>query len=149
MFVELVTGAAAAYGETVFKLVLSVVLGGLIGYERQAAHKPAGLRTNVLVCLGTTIFVVVALMTFESYPDSPVDVTRVAAGIITGVGFLGAGTIMRTSTDIQGLTSAATIWFVCGIGMATGMGFYALAVIGTFLGFLILRAAKYLGKSFE
>jgi len=149
MLLNFAAGFAAVNGEMIFKLFLSVILGGLIGYERQAAHKPAGLRTNVLVCLGTTVFIIVAIMTFESYPGFPVDVTRVAAGIITGVGFLGAGTIMRTSTDIQGLTSAATIWFVCGIGMAAGMGFYALAVIATMLGFLILRAARFFGKSFE
>lgn len=77
------------------------------------------------------------------------DITRIAAGVITGVGFLGAGTILRTAKDTQGLSSAATIWFVCAVDMATGMGFYALAILGTGLGFLILRCVSIFGKSFE
>lgn len=135
------------YGEMFLRLGLSVLLGGLIGFERETAKKPAGLRTNVLVCLGTTIFVLVAIRTFETYPTAPVDVTRVAAGIITGIGFLGAGTILRTQTDIQGLTSAATIWFVCGIGMAVGLGFYVLAIVSTLIGFLILKGGEFLDSS--
>ena len=136
-------------GKLALKLILSVVLGGLIGFEREKAHKPAGLRTNILVCLGTTVFMIIAVEIFKAYPGSPVDVTRVAAGIITGIGFLGAGTILRTSRDIQGLTSAATIWFVCGIGMATGMGFYVIAIMAALLGFLILKGVVYFSKSFE
>lgn len=103
------------YPEIGLRLILAVLLGGLIGFERETAHKPAGLGTNILVCLGTTVFILIALKSFEDYPESPVDVTRVAAGIIVGVGFLGGGTILRTDRDIQGLTSAATIWFVCGV----------------------------------
>lgn len=144
---EMIQQIYLEYGEMFLRLALSILLGGLIGVERQAANKPAGLRTNMLVCLGTTVFVLVAIETFEAYPTAPVDVTRVAAGIITGVGFLGAGTILRTQTDIQGLTSAATIWFVCGIGMAIGVGFYVLAIVSTLMGFLILKIGEFFGPS--
>jgi putative Mg2+ transporter-C (MgtC) family protein len=137
------------YTEMGLKLILAVLLGGLIGIERETAHKPAGLRTNILVCLGTALFTVIALKSFEDYPESPVDITRIAAGIITGIGFLGAGTIVRTGRGIQGLTSAATIWFVCGIGMATGMGYYALAIVSAFLGFIILKFVGVLEAKFE
>lgn len=137
------------YTEMGLKLILAVLLGGLIGIERETAHKPAGLRTNILVCLGTALFTLIALKSFEDYPKSPVDITRIAAGIITGIGFLGAGTIVRTGRGIQGLTSAATIWFVCGIGMATGMGYYALAIVSAFLGFIILKFVGVLEAKFE
>jgi putative Mg2+ transporter-C (MgtC) family protein len=131
------------------RLILAILLGGVIGLERESAQKPAGLRTNILVCLGTTIFILITLMAFEEYPQSPVDITRIAAGIITGIGFLGAGTILRTETGIQGLTSAATIWLVCGIGMAIGMGYYALALVGAFLGFAVLRLLPLLETKFK
>jgi putative Mg2+ transporter-C (MgtC) family protein len=137
------------YFEMGLRLILAILLGGVIGLERQSAQKPAGLRTNILVCLGTTIFILITLMAFEEYPQSPVDITRIAAGIITGIGFLGAGTILRTETGIQGLTSAATIWLVCGIGMAIGMGYYALALVGAFLGFAVLRLLPLLETKFK
>jgi putative Mg2+ transporter-C (MgtC) family protein len=137
------------YFEMGLRLILAILLGGVIGLERQSAQKPAGLRTNILVCLGTTIFIFITLMAFEEYPQSPVDITRIAAGIITGIGFLGAGTILRTETGIQGLTSAATIWLVCGIGMAIGMGYYALALVGAFLGFAVLRLLPLLETKFK
>ncbi len=137
------------HAETGLRLILAVLLGGLIGIEREAAHKPAGLRTNILVCLGTTVFILISLKAFEDYPKSPVDITRMAAGIITGIGFLGAGTILRTGRNVQGLTSAATIWFVCAIGMATGMGYYALAIVSALLGFIILKLLAVLEVKFE
>lgn len=137
------------HAEIGLRLILAVLLGGLIGIEREAAHKPAGLRTNILVCLGTTVFILISLKAFEDNPKSPVDITRIAAGIITGIGFLGAGTILRTGRNVQGLTSAATIWFVCGIGMATGMGYYALAIVSALLGFIILKLLAVLEEKFE
>jgi putative Mg2+ transporter-C (MgtC) family protein len=135
--------------EMSLRLILAVLLGGLIGIERETAHKPAGLRTNILVCLGTALFIVIGLRTSEDYSESTVDITRIAAGIITGIGFLGAGTIVRTGTDVQGLTSAATIWFVCGIGMATAMGYYTLAGLSTFLGLLVLKLVAVLEEKLK
>jgi len=131
------------------RMILAVLLGGVIGLERSSAQKPAGLRTNILVCMGTTMFILIALKAFEQYPQSAVDITRMAAGIITGIGFLGAGTILRTNTDIQGLTSAASIWLVCGIGMAIGLGYYFLAVLGALLGFAVLRLLPFLEAKFK
>lgn len=136
------------YPEIALRLFLAIFLGGLIGLERESAHKPAGLRTNILVCLGTTLFILVALAAYDEYPESPVDITRVAAGIIVGVGFLGGGTILRTDRDIHGLTSAATIWFVCGIGLANGMGYYLLAVVSALLGFIVLRLVPLVERKF-
>jgi putative Mg2+ transporter-C (MgtC) family protein len=131
------------------RMILAVLLGGIIGLERSSAQKPAGLRTNILVCMGTTMFILIALKAFEQYPHPAVDITRMAAGIITGIGFLGAGTILRTNTDIQGLTSAASIWLVCGIGMAVGLGYYFLAVLGALLGFAVLRLLPFLEAKFK
>ncbi|HEY3303801.1 MAG TPA: MgtC/SapB family protein [Candidatus Binatia bacterium] len=138
-----------SYSEIGLRLVLAILLGGVIGLERASAQKPAGLRTNILVCMGTTMFILIALMAFEEYPQSAVDITRMAAGIITGIGFLGAGTILRTETGVQGLTSAATIWLVCGIGMAIGLGYYFLAAAGAFLGFVVLRLLPFLEARFK
>lgn len=138
-----------SYAEMGLRLLLSIVFGGFIGLEREAAHKPAGLRTNTLVCLGTTIFMIIALQTLADYPEYPVDPTRIAAGVIVGIGFLGAGTILRTGTGIQGLTSAATIWFVCGIGLATAMGYYLLATMSAILGFMVLRFIPLVEEKFS
>jgi putative Mg2+ transporter-C (MgtC) family protein len=107
--------------EMTMRLILAMLLGGVIGLEREWAQKPAGLRTNILVSLGTAVFIVIAFKLVADYPQFAGETTRIAAGIITGIGFLGAGTILRTERDVQGLTTAATIWLVCGIGMATGM----------------------------
>jgi putative Mg2+ transporter-C (MgtC) family protein len=99
--------------------------------------------------VGTTIFILTGLKALGDYPESPVDITRVSAGIITGIGFLGAGTILQTRTHIQGLTSAATIWFVCGIGLATGLGHYPLAIAGALLGFVVLKFLPLLEARLE
>jgi putative Mg2+ transporter-C (MgtC) family protein len=137
------------YYEIGLRLILAILLGGVIGLERASARKAAGLRTNVLVCMGTTLFMLITLMAFEDYTRSAVDITRIAAGIITGIGFLGAGTIIRTEEGIQGLTTAATIWLVCGIGMAIGLGYYFLAAAGAFLGFVVLRLLPFLEARFK
>jgi putative Mg2+ transporter-C (MgtC) family protein len=121
------------------RLILAILLGGVIGLEREWADKPAGLRTNILVSLGTALFVVIAFKLVDDYPQMAGETTRIAAGVITGIGFLGAGTILRTEKDVQGLTTAATIWLVCGIGMAAGVGYYALASVSAVLGLAVLR----------
>jgi putative Mg2+ transporter-C (MgtC) family protein len=125
------------------RLVLAMLLGGVIGLEREWAQKPAGLRTNILVSLGTAVFIVIALKLVADYPQFSGEATRIAAGIITGIGFLGAGTILRTGTDVHGLTTAATIWLVCGIGMAAGMGYYVLAGLSAILGLIVLRVLEW------
>ncbi len=117
--------------EMIAKLVVSMVLGGLVGIEREAHERPAGLRTHILVCLGSTLF---ALATFE-IAGGIYDPGRIAAQIVTGIGFLGAGTILRRGSIVRGLTTAASIWTVAAIGISVAIGgtMMYLAVIATVL----------------
>jgi putative Mg2+ transporter-C (MgtC) family protein len=110
--------------ELLIQLLLAVVLGGAIGLERELAGKPAGLRTNILICLGSVLFTALSLRMAAGSGDPG----RVAAQILTGVGFIGAGTILHARGAVTGLTSAATIWVVAAIGMALGSGAYVEAV---------------------
>jgi putative Mg2+ transporter-C (MgtC) family protein len=123
---------------SVLKLLLAVVLGGLIGYERESEAKPAGLRTMVLVAMGSCLFTIASIK-ISLAEGGPFDPGRIASGIVTGIGFLGAGAILRSSGHVLGLTTAASIWLVAAIGMAVGMGLYAEALLATLVGFLILR----------
>ena len=111
--------------DAVLKLLMAAVAGGIIGLERGHAHKPAGIRTNSLVCLGSCLLTILSIYAFES---DVTDTSRVAAGIAIGIGFLGAGTIIRTRWSIKGLTTAATIWVGAAVGMAFGAGFYIIAL---------------------
>lgn len=119
------------------RLSLAIVLGGLIGYEREAAGKPAGLRTHMLVAMGTALFVLVPLQAGVPL----VDMSRVLQGLISGIGFLGAGAIIKLDSekDVRGLTTAASIWTVAAIGVACGMGRESTAVIATLFGLAILQ----------
>ncbi len=122
--------------EFLIRLFISVALGGLIGFEREKKVRPAGLRTNMLVCLGSCLFTLLSVSGFS------VDPGRVAAGIVTGIGFLGAGSIIATGGQITGITTAATLWVVAGIGLAVGIGEYAMAIVSTILVYLILILKK-------
>jgi putative Mg2+ transporter-C (MgtC) family protein len=113
--------------EILARLLLAVVLGGLIGFERESVDKPAGFRTHILVCVGAALFSLISLVGFFG---SGADPSRVASNIVVGIGFLGAGTIFRTGGGVQGLTTAASLWSVAAIGTATGIGFY-WGAIGT------------------
>jgi putative Mg2+ transporter-C (MgtC) family protein len=115
--------------EMLARLVLAVVLGALIGLDRETRDKPAGLRTFAIVSLGACIFTLVGEMAFTGAAET----SRVVSTIITGVGFLGAGTIIQRRSGVLGLTTAAGIWASAGIGMAAGIGLYTLAVGGTVL----------------
>lgn len=116
----------------VSKLLLSFLLGGVIGLERESHRRPAGLRTHILVSTGSCLITLVSV--YSAAPIGPdavgtVDPTRIAANIITGIGFLGAGTILRDGMTVRGLTTAASLWVVAAIGLAVGFGFYAGALI--------------------
>jgi putative Mg2+ transporter-C (MgtC) family protein len=125
---------------SVLKLLAAVLLGGVIGYERETDAKPAGLRTMTLVSLGSCLFTISSLnIGAISGGGGPVDPGRIAAGIVTGIGFLGAGAILRSSGHVLGLTTAASIWLVAAVGMAVGLGLYPEAVIATLIGFIVLR----------
>ena len=119
--------------EIAVRLVLAGVFGAAVGYERRSADKPAGLRTLSLVALGSALFTIISTFGFET-----ADQARVAAQIVTGVGFLGAGTILRSGVTVSGLTTAATIWATAAIGMAVGSGMYIASATGTVLILIIL-----------
>jgi putative Mg2+ transporter-C (MgtC) family protein len=118
--------------ELLGRLLLAAVLGGAIGWEREAARKPAGLRTNVLICLGAALLTDLSVLA-STMGTGPSDPGRIAAQIVTGVGFLGAGTIMQARGGVTGLTTAATLWVVAASGMAVGCGAQVEAVGGTAL----------------
>ncbi|WP_027338736.1 MgtC/SapB family protein [Halonatronum saccharophilum] len=124
--------------EIVLRLVLSCLLGGLIGLERERSSRPAGFRTNILVSIGSTLMMIVSLNVALIFDTGRADPGRIAAQVVTGVGFLGAGTIIREGFSVKGLTTAAGLWAVSGIGLALGAGFYLSAITATILVILTL-----------
>ena len=118
--------------EIIIKLALAAVLGGLIGLERESLSRPAGLRTYTLVCVGSALAMVVSLdMYYQYYQTVNADPGRIAAQVVSGIGFLGAGTIMREGATVRGLTTAAGLWVVACIGLAVGVGLYIPAIVST------------------
>ena len=116
----------------VLRLVMSVLLGGIIGFERGRAGRPAGLRTHILVCMGSTLAIMTNQFVFEKYNVS--DPTRIAAQVVSGIGFLGAGTIIVTGRhQVKGLTTAAGLWATACMGLAIGIGFYKAAIVSCLL----------------
>lgn len=124
----------------VCRILLAAVLGAAIGLERQLSGKVAGIRTNVLICLGAAVLTIISEEMGREYGDSA---SRIAAQIVTGVGFLGAGVIIRDRGGVHGLTTAATIWLVASVGMAVGAGFYLLAVASAILAIVVLLGLKH------
>jgi putative Mg2+ transporter-C (MgtC) family protein len=112
--------------QVVWRLFLAAGLGGIIGFEREKHNRRmAGFRTHILVSIGSSLIMLVSIYIFEIYAGkAPVDPARIAAGVVTGIGFLGAGTIIRSGESVRGLTTAASLWTVSGIGLAVGCGFY-------------------------
>ena len=125
------------WAESLARLLTAAILGAAVGLERELKHRPAGLRTNLFICFGSALF---TILSDRLAGPEVADRTRIAAQIITGIGFIGAGTILHEKGSVSGLTSAASIFVVAGIGMAAGGGLYGTAVIATFLvvGALIL-----------
>jgi putative Mg2+ transporter-C (MgtC) family protein len=124
------------WDESLLRLSLAAILGGLIGVERELREREAGLRTHLLVALGSALFTIVGAYGFHAFLDSGqsvvrADPTRIAAQIVTGIGFLGAGAIIRQGLSVRGLTTAATLWVVAAVGLAAGAGYYSAAVITT------------------
>lgn len=125
--------------EATLRLILAVALGGIVGWQREAADKPAGFRTHILVCVGAALF---TLISREGFFGSGADPARVASNIVVGIGFLGAGTIWRTGGSVQGLTTAASLWTVAAVGTAAGIGYYLGALITTLIVISVLQLFK-------
>lgn len=125
--------------ELFLRLTLACVLGGIIGYERQSRRKSAGLRTNALVCLGSCLIMVLSeALYFHVEGRTNADPARLAAQVVSGIGFLGAGAIMKEGLTVTGLTTAASLWVVSGVGLAVGAGYYSGALFTTALIFATL-----------
>jgi putative Mg2+ transporter-C (MgtC) family protein len=125
--------------QVTIRLVLSLILSGLIGFERQWHRREAGLRTHILVCLGSCLIMLTSLYVFDIYSSKAnLDPARIAAGVITGIGFLGAGTIIMDRERVRGLTTAASLWVVAAIGLALGCGFYTAGLVTTLLTVFVL-----------
>lgn len=122
--------------EFVIRLILATFLGAIVGLEREITHKPAGLRTHMLVSLGACLFTIVSIYDFG------VDPARVAAGIVTGIGFIGAGTIIAEREKVVGVTTAASLWATAAIGLAVGVGDYILSITATVLVFIVLSLRR-------
>jgi putative Mg2+ transporter-C (MgtC) family protein len=120
--------------EHIIKLGLIFILSGIVGIEREAKIKPAGLRTHILVGMGSTILTILSL---EAFPGS--DPARIAAAVVVGMGFIGAGAILKTEEKISGLTTAATLWITASLGLILGTGYYILAFVTTALTYLCLK----------
>jgi putative Mg2+ transporter-C (MgtC) family protein len=137
------------------RLVVATICGGLIGLEREWANKPAGLRTNIFICAGSALFTLASILSWQHIAGAPatVDPGRISAQIVTGVGFLGAGVILKTGLNVVGMTTASTIWFVSGIGMMVGMGFpgfgFSVALAATLLLFALGRVERHFAHPLE
>ncbi len=142
-------------GTVLGKLFVAAILGGVIGWERHRRGRPAGLRTHLLVCIGVTLMMLVSEHIFVQYQSHGhnsilrVDPARIAAQVVTGIGFLGAGTIMRSKASIRGLTTAASLWVVAGIGLAVGSGFILPAIFTTVIAIAILTLNSFVEKTMK
>lgn len=129
--------------EAGLRLLLSAVLGAVVGLERERSHKPAGLRSHILICMGSALFTVVSIYGFAG----TVDPSRVASGIVTGIGFIGAGVIFRgmKGDKVVGITTAASVWVTAAIGIAIGCGLYTIGVAVAIVTLLVLFLPRVKG----
>ena len=138
------------WADNLARLAVAAGLGGAIGFERELREREAGLRTHILVCVGSALFTIVSAYGFRGFLESGdqvirADPTRIAAQIVTGIGFLGAGAIIRQGLSVRGLTTAATLWVAAAIGIAAGAGYYSGAVLATAITILALWPLRLLG----
>lgn len=133
--------------EIILKIILSAILGGIVGLEREISHKEAGLRTNILIAIGSTLITILSFKISEG--SRMADPARITAQIVTGVGFLGAGAIIQARFAVHGLTTAATIWTVAAIGICVGSGRYLISLLVTILVVTILTTFKYISHALE
>ena len=127
----------------ILRLLVATILSGVIGIERETHDKSAGFRTHILVCIGSALFMVTSILISKEYGHlGDVDPSRIAAGVVTGVGFLGAGAVLRSGSAVHGLTTAASIWAVAAIGLAVGSGLYGAGVATTIIVLLVLFLSR-------
>lgn len=134
-------------GEIVARMLLITLLSSLIGFERSMRGRAAGLRTHILVGLGSTLFTIVSIY-MAHYDNGNHDPARIAANVVTGIGFLGAGTIIRFGTSVKGLTTAASLWAVSALGVAVGCGIYHPAIVATIIMLVTLIALPRIEEKF-
>lgn len=132
--------------DIVLKLFLAAFFGGLIGFFREKEKKAAGLRTHILVCMGSALFTLVSIYFASSMPGT--DASRIASNIVVGIGFIGAGTIVQSGGAVIGITTAASIWISAAIGMSVGVGFYFAATFAVLLSVLTLRLLHIIEKKY-
>ena len=145
------------YLDIFVRILSALLLGFAIGLEREMTNKYAGLRTNILVCLGACIFTIISIYGFPTFADGDNvivsqatgvrDTARIAAQVVTGIGFIGGGTVLRHGATVFGLTTAATLWIAASIGMACGAGMYLVAIIGTILSIITLVSVRVFEKN--
>jgi len=128
--------------EIVTKVIFAAIMGMIIGLEREIDFKPAGLRTHALVCMGAALFTALSF----SLIHTNIDPSRIAAGIVTGIGFLGAGAIFMSKDRITGLTTAADLWVLAAVGVAVGLGFYVAALSTTIVIYVTLSFGRYMKR---
>ena len=137
--IDVVGGQAEFYISIIIRLLEACLLGGIIGFEREHLHRPAGFRTHILVCVGSALVMITSEFIFHKFsPNVNADPARLGAQVISGIGFLGAGTIIKEGINVKGLTTAASLWAVSCVGIAVGIGFYSGAFIATIIIFLTL-----------
>ncbi|MEM0359758.1 MAG: MgtC/SapB family protein [Candidatus Diapherotrites archaeon] len=133
--------------EMLVRLVVATLLGMMVGYEREISEKPAGIRTFAIVSIGACLFAIIGLIIAEGNTDGSIDNTRIAAGIVSGIGFLGAGVLFHSENKVLGLTTAAGIWAMGAVGLAVGLGYYLAATLATALIYIVLFSGRFYGKN--
>jgi putative Mg2+ transporter-C (MgtC) family protein len=132
--------------DNMLQVVIAALLGGLIGLEREARGREAGFRTNILISIGACLFTILSIDGFPLLDSNARDSARIAAQIVSGIGFLGAGALIQTRNHVKGMTTAATIWLVAAVGMTVGVQAYGLAIFTSILIFIVLRFLRPVSK---
>lgn len=125
--------------DLLIRVIVAVILGAIIGFEREISHKPAGLRTHIFVSMGACLFTIASFYLIPEDASGSFDVTRIAAGVVAGISFIGAGSIIALRGDVKGLTTAACLWVVAAIGLIIGLGNYLLPIVATIIAYITLR----------
>ncbi len=134
--------------DIIIRISISILLGGLIGFQRELSRNSAGFRTHILVCLGACVAMLTNEYVYYQFPEANIDVARMGSYVISGIGFLGAGSIIKDGFRVRGLTTAAGLWVVACLGIAVGAGFYTAALFGGVAAVIVLTLLKMIEKKF-